>query len=165
MFKFIHLSFYLSIYLWLYSPLLGLGRFFSSMISYTVGSTPWTDEQPVARPLPAHRTVQTENKRRQTSMPQVGFEPTVPVSERAKTFHALDLAATVIYTARVQLPKNLWLWASRGLAARRTEWRYTVSRKVTLTLTLTLTLILSLVVFWDIYQSARTWARKMNLHR
>jgi hypothetical protein len=29
-------------------------------------------------------------------MPQVGFESTIPVFERAKTFHALDLAATVI---------------------------------------------------------------------
>jgi hypothetical protein len=29
-------------------------------------------------------------------MPPVGFEPTTPVFERAKTFHALDGAATVI---------------------------------------------------------------------
>jgi hypothetical protein len=29
-------------------------------------------------------------------MTQVGFEPTVPVFERLKTVHALDLAATVI---------------------------------------------------------------------
>jgi hypothetical protein len=28
-------------------------------------------------------------------MPLVGFETTIPVSERAKTFHALDRAATV----------------------------------------------------------------------
>jgi hypothetical protein len=31
---------YLSIYLWLYSPLLDLGRFFSFLILYTVGRTP-----------------------------------------------------------------------------------------------------------------------------
>jgi hypothetical protein len=31
-------------------------------------------------------------------MPLVGFEPTIPVFERAKTFHALDCAATVIGT-------------------------------------------------------------------
>jgi hypothetical protein len=30
-------SFHLCIYLWLYSPLLGLGRFFSFLILYTVG--------------------------------------------------------------------------------------------------------------------------------
>jgi hypothetical protein len=29
-------------------------------------------------------------------MPQVGFEPTIPVFERAKTVHALDRTATVI---------------------------------------------------------------------
>jgi hypothetical protein len=29
-------------------------------------------------------------------MPRVGFEPTIPVFERAKTVHALELAATVI---------------------------------------------------------------------
>jgi hypothetical protein len=28
-------------------------------------------------------------------MPQVGFEPTIPVCERAMTVHALDRAATV----------------------------------------------------------------------
>jgi FAD synthase len=31
----------------------------------------------------------------QTSMSCVGFEPTIPDSERAKTVHALDLSATV----------------------------------------------------------------------
>jgi hypothetical protein len=29
-------------------------------------------------------------------MPQVGFEPTIPVFERAKTVHALDRMATVM---------------------------------------------------------------------
>jgi hypothetical protein len=29
-------------------------------------------------------------------MPQVGFEPTIPVFERSKTVHALDLTAIVI---------------------------------------------------------------------
>jgi hypothetical protein len=29
-------------------------------------------------------------------MPRVGFEPTIPVFERAKTVHALDRATTVI---------------------------------------------------------------------
>jgi hypothetical protein len=29
-------------------------------------------------------------------MPRVGFEPTIPVIERAKTVHALDRAVTVI---------------------------------------------------------------------
>jgi hypothetical protein len=42
-----------------------------------------------------HRTTQTQNKRTQTSMPLAGFEPTIPVFKRAKTFHALDRAASV----------------------------------------------------------------------
>jgi hypothetical protein len=39
---------------------------------------------------------QTRNKRKQTSIPWVGFEPRIPVFEWAKTFHALDNAATMI---------------------------------------------------------------------
>jgi hypothetical protein len=52
----------------------------------------------VARPLPTHKTAQTQNKRTKTSMPQVGFEPTIPLFERTKTVYALDCAATVIGT-------------------------------------------------------------------
>jgi hypothetical protein len=63
---------------------------------YTVGRTPWTGDQPVARSLPARRTALTQNKRTQISMPHVGFEPTIPVFEGAKTVHALERAATVI---------------------------------------------------------------------
>jgi hypothetical protein len=33
-------------------------------------------------------------------MPQVGFEPTMPALERAKTVHALDGAATVACNER-----------------------------------------------------------------
>jgi hypothetical protein len=65
---------------------------------YTVGRTPWTGDQPVARQQPTHRTTQTQNKRTQTSMPRVGFELTIPVFERAKTVHALDCLATVTDT-------------------------------------------------------------------
>jgi hypothetical protein len=39
------------------------------LILYTVGRTPWTSDQPVARPLPIHRTTQTQNKGTQTFMP------------------------------------------------------------------------------------------------
>jgi hypothetical protein len=63
---------------------------------YTDGRTPLTSDQPVARPLPTHRTTQTQNKRTQTSIPSVGFEPTIPAFERRKTVHALDRVATVI---------------------------------------------------------------------
>jgi hypothetical protein len=75
---------------------LHFGRFFSFLIRYTVGRTPWTGDQPVSRPLPTHMATQTQNKRTQTSMPRVEFEPTTPVFEQAKTVHALDRAATLI---------------------------------------------------------------------
>jgi hypothetical protein len=63
---------------------------------YTVGRTPWTEDQPVARSLPTHRRTETQNKLTQISMSRMGFEPTSPVFERAKTVHSLDRAATVI---------------------------------------------------------------------
>jgi hypothetical protein len=68
--------------LWLCSP---VAAFSVSMVFHTVGRTPWTGGQPVARPQHTQRTIQTQNKRTQTSMPLVVFEPTIPVFERAKT--------------------------------------------------------------------------------
>jgi hypothetical protein len=63
----IYLSIYLSMAL---QPLCwALSDFSVSWSLYTVGRTPWTGDQPVARPLPAHRTAQTQNKGTQTSMP------------------------------------------------------------------------------------------------
>jgi hypothetical protein len=52
-------------------------------------------DRPVARTLPTHRTTQTQNKRTEMSMPRVGFEPTIPVFERAEAVHTLDRVATV----------------------------------------------------------------------
>jgi hypothetical protein len=40
-------------------------------------------------------------------MPQVGFEPTIPVVELAKTFHALDRAATVIGRVETGMDKYI----------------------------------------------------------
>jgi hypothetical protein len=47
-------------------------------------------------PVRGHYLTQTQNKGKQTSMSWVGFEPTIPVFEWVKTFHALDCVATVI---------------------------------------------------------------------
>jgi hypothetical protein len=63
---------------------------FSFLIIYTVGRTPWMGDLSVARPLPTHRTTRTQNKRKQTSIPWVGFEPRIPAFQRAKTVNALD---------------------------------------------------------------------------
>jgi hypothetical protein len=84
---------------------------------FTDGGTPWTSDQPVARPLPKHRTTQTQNKRIHTpnihglsgirahdSSVWAGEDSSILrsrgyrdrlASERAKTVHSLDLAATV----------------------------------------------------------------------
>jgi hypothetical protein len=79
---------YLPIYLWFYSPLLDLGRFFSFLILYTVGRTLRKANQPFARPLPTHGI----NSHRHPC-----FEwDSNPRSQLAKTVRALDRAATVI---------------------------------------------------------------------
>jgi hypothetical protein len=46
--------------------LLGPDLLFSFVILFTDGRTPWTSDQPDARPLPAHMTTQTQNKRAHT---------------------------------------------------------------------------------------------------
>jgi hypothetical protein len=81
-------------YPWFYSPLLGFDRFFSFLIFYTVGRTPCMGDQPVARHM--HTGQHKHRINAQTSMPQVGFKPTISVFERDKTVHASDRAATVI---------------------------------------------------------------------
>jgi hypothetical protein len=80
-----YLSVCISVYLWLYSPLLCFGRIFIFLILYAVGRTPLTGDQPVARPLPTHRTTQIQNKRTQTSMPWMGLEATIQVFEWARS--------------------------------------------------------------------------------
>jgi hypothetical protein len=71
-------------------------RFNSVTKSRTVGRSPWTSDQVVARSLPVHkhRITHTQHKH-QTSMLEAGFEPTITASERAKTILALDDSATV----------------------------------------------------------------------
>jgi hypothetical protein len=56
-----------------------------------------------------HRTIQTQKKRRQISMPWVGFETTIPVFKRAKRFHVLDGAAIAISNSPslVEIKKKL----------------------------------------------------------
>jgi hypothetical protein len=72
----------------LQSFLVDLGHFFSSSIPYTVCRTPRRGNQPVAKPLPTHRTTKTQKKRTQTFIPRVGFEPTIPAFKQVQTVHA-----------------------------------------------------------------------------
>jgi hypothetical protein len=89
--------------LWLYSPLLGPDRFLSFLIPYTDGRAPWTEDYPVARPLPT---------RADTDMHALsGIQTHDPAFETTKTVHASDGEATVIGC----IPKTT-----------HQNWRYTV---------------------------------------
>jgi hypothetical protein len=58
--------------------------------TWTFGRTPWTGDQPDARPLPTQdNTIQ--KKRGHTSMPRAGFEPAIPMFERPKTVLARSM--------------------------------------------------------------------------
>jgi hypothetical protein len=83
------------VYLWLYRPLLDFGCFFSFLLLYAVCRTPRMGDQ-LLQGRYLHRKIQTKNKRTQTSMPWLGFEPTTPVFEQARTVRALARAVTVI---------------------------------------------------------------------
>jgi hypothetical protein len=89
------LSIYLSTYLWLYSPLLDLGRF-SVSVSFTrlVGLLKRGISLSQDRYL--HTEKRTQNKSTQTSITPLGLEPTTPVFEGAKTVKVSDHAAAVI---------------------------------------------------------------------
>jgi hypothetical protein len=85
----------------IYSPLLGLGRFFSFLILFTLGLLGrggGTGEggQSVEMPVSTDGTTQTQNKHTQTFMPAVGFESMTPMSEREKTIRALERPTAVI---------------------------------------------------------------------
>jgi hypothetical protein len=89
---YVGLSIYLSIAL---QSFVGPWPLFQFLNLYTFGKTPWTGDQPITRLVPSHRTTQTQNKRTQTVISSVGFEPTIPALERARRVHALDRAGTV----------------------------------------------------------------------
>jgi hypothetical protein len=76
---------------------------FNHFDHFTDGRTPWTSHQLVARLLSKHR-INTYTY--QTSMPCVGYEPTIPASERGKTVHALDRSATVTGTISTKIKNS-----------------------------------------------------------
>jgi hypothetical protein len=88
----------LTLFFFLFAPTLEHRADFSvSLIIFTDGISPWTGDQLVAKPLPKHKITKhrINANTHQAYMPYVRFEPTIQVSERAKTVHALDRSATV----------------------------------------------------------------------
>jgi hypothetical protein len=93
----VRLSIYLSIYLSTYvsTALVDLGRLFSFLIhTQSVGLFGQWISPSQGRYLHTEQHNLRINTLK-TSIPRVGLEPTIPAFERAKTFHALDRAATV----------------------------------------------------------------------
>jgi hypothetical protein len=91
-FAFTSLFFY-----WLYSPLGPWPLLFSFMIilqTLSVLGRVISSSQGLYLNTGQHKH-RMNTYTHQTSMPCVGFEPTIPASERAKTVHALDRSATV----------------------------------------------------------------------
>jgi hypothetical protein len=75
--------------------MLGLGRYFSFLLLYTVGRTKWMEISP-SYGFCLHTGQCKHKKRSQISMSRVRFEPIIPVFERAKTVYVSDHAATAI---------------------------------------------------------------------
>jgi hypothetical protein len=69
-----------------------------------------------------HRTTHTQNKRRQTFVRRVGFEPTIAVFERTRIFRALDRAATdsgAVITSAMKSVNYLWFRFNNKLRFRK----------------------------------------------
>jgi hypothetical protein len=88
-------------------PFLGPWPLFQFLDVFTRTVSLWTSDHLVARLLPTNKTAYTKHKHIQTSLPQVGFEPTTPVFEPAKSVHASDRAATVIGYFVITLSKSI----------------------------------------------------------
>jgi hypothetical protein len=82
--------------------------FFSSVILYTESVGLLGRGISPSQGLCLHTGQHKHNKRTYTSVCGVGFKPTTPVFERAKTVHALDRAATVMGDQSSSVP-NLTL--------------------------------------------------------
>jgi hypothetical protein len=77
---------------------------------YTDGRTPWTSAQPVARPLPTHKTTQTHNKRTH-SHPCLGIrthDPSVRASEDSSCLRPCGHCDRQIYAFWDIVPRSLW---------------------------------------------------------
>jgi hypothetical protein len=66
------------------------------LILFAARRTPWMGDQPVAKPLLTHRTIQTTNKLTQITATQVGCDPKTLVFERLNIVNVLDTATSVV---------------------------------------------------------------------
>jgi hypothetical protein len=76
-------------------PLFCLGRYFSFLVCTRAVVLLGRGISP-SQGRHLHTGQHSQNKRTCTSMPEVGFEPTILVLERAKAVHDLDCATAVI---------------------------------------------------------------------
>jgi hypothetical protein len=95
---YIQANFFLSLAL---QPPWALASVFQFRYHFTDGRTPWTSNQLVARPLPKHRTTQTQNKHIHTSNIHAlcgirTHDPTFQASE-----DSTDRSATVTGTSQI----------------------------------------------------------------
>jgi hypothetical protein len=91
---------------------------------FTDGGTPWTSDESVGRPLPKHRTTQTQNKRIHTpnihALSEIGtHDPSVRVSEDS---YALNCAATVTG------PRNTRIYIHMDFKQKTSSWEGPVAR-------------------------------------
>jgi hypothetical protein len=91
---------------------------FSVSWSFTDGKTPWTGDQPVARPLPTQRTTQTQNKRTQTSMPD--SNPRSQCSSGRRQFAATVIGQGQIYLLQIL---NLIVAVTAGISHSTLQYR------------------------------------------
>jgi hypothetical protein len=79
---------------WLYSPLSDPGRFVKFRIHIHSRYDSLDGGSTRRKAATYTQSQDKQNKRTQTFMPRVGFEPTDPVLVREKTVHASDRAAS-----------------------------------------------------------------------
>jgi hypothetical protein len=69
---------------------------------YTIGRSPWTSDQPVPRPLPAHRTTQTQNKRTHR-------HPCFQWDSNSRSQRSSERRQFMPYTARPLWSAGVWI--------------------------------------------------------
>jgi hypothetical protein len=85
-------------------PNSGHSRLHETFHFASVRRTPRTGDRLVSRHLAVHKHRETQTKHKHyISMPWMWFEPTLPASTRAKTFHASDCSATATGSSSIVL--------------------------------------------------------------